>query len=98
MEVFLEFLALVGDLFWWGDPPDEQRIEANITALMAYSWFVELVEKPQYNKLVQENTSVRYVIGKMKMKKMKRSPMYEERKEKKLKKEIQKHLVVTEGR
>ncbi len=95
MELFLEILSLVGDLFWWGDAPDEQRIEANIAALMAYSWFVELVEKPQYNKLVQENTSVRYVIGKMSMKKMKRSPMYEERKERKLKKEIQKQLVAS---
>ncbi|WP_165998563.1 hypothetical protein [Bacillus sp. Cs-700] len=96
MDLFLEILALAGDLFWWGDPPDEQRIEANIAALMAYSWFVELIEKPQYNKLVQENTSVRYVIGKMKMKKMKRSPMYEERKERKLKKTLQKQLAAAD--
>ena len=96
MELFFEILALAGDLFWWGDPPDEQRIEANIAALMAYSWFVELVEKPQYNKLVQENTSVRYVIGKMNMKKLKRSPMYEERKERKLKKVLRKQLAVAD--
>ncbi|PFG15138.1 hypothetical protein ATG70_3389 [Bacillus sp. es.036] len=92
----MEILALAGDLFWWADPPDEKRIEANIVALMAYGWFVELVEKPQYNKSVQENTSVRYVIGKMKMKKMKRSPMYEERKERKLKKVLQKQLAAAD--
>ncbi|WP_273851733.1 hypothetical protein [Guptibacillus spartinae] len=95
MELFLEILALAGDLFWWGDPPSDQRIEANIASLMAYSWFVELIEKPQYDKLVRENPSVRYVIGKMRMKKMKRSPMYEERKERKLKKEIQKQLAAS---
>ncbi|WP_226654616.1 hypothetical protein [Pseudalkalibacillus hwajinpoensis] len=95
MDLILEFLALASDFIWWGDPPDEQRIEANIVALMAYSWFVELIEKPQYDKLVRENPSVRYVIGKMKMKKMKRSPIYEERKERKLKKEIQKQMATS---
>ncbi|MCA0170437.1 hypothetical protein [Bacillus sp. RAR_GA_16] len=95
MDLILEILALASEFIWWGDPPDEPRIEANIAALMAYSWFVELIEKPQYDKFVRENPSVRYVIGKMKMKKMKQSPMYEERKERKLKKEIQKQLVAS---
>ncbi|MDO6658269.1 hypothetical protein [Anaerobacillus sp. 1_MG-2023] len=92
MELFLEILGLTGDLIFWRDPPDGQRIEANIAALMAYSWFVELIEKPQYNKLIQENSSVRYVIGKMNIKKLKKSPMYEDRKERKLKNVIQKQL------
>ena len=92
MELFLEILGLAGDLIFWRDPPDGHRIEANIVALMAFSWFVELIEKPQYNKLIQENSSVRNVIGKMNIKKLKKSPMYEERKERKLKKVIQKQL------
>ncbi len=92
MEAIVELLGLVVEFIYWGEPPDEQRIEANIAALMAFSWFAELVEKPQYDKLVKENPSVRFVIGKMRMKKMKKSVMYEERKERKLKKVLNKQL------
>ncbi len=92
VEAIVELLGIVVEFIGWGEPPDGQRIEANIAALMSFSWFAELVEKPQYDKLVQENPSVRYVIGKMRMKKMKKSVMYEERKERKLKKVLNKQL------
>lgn len=94
MEVIVEFIGLIGEVFFmFGDGPDEQRIEENIVAMMAFSWFAELRKNPEYEELIRKNDSVRYVIGKMRMKRMKNSPMYEERKERRLMKELHKQLV-----
>ncbi|KMM36691.1 hypothetical protein [Guptibacillus hwajinpoensis] len=93
MELIVEFLGFIGEVFFmFGDGPDEQRIEKNIAALMAFSWFAELRKNPEYEELIRKNDSVRYVIGKMRMKRMKNSTMYEERKERRLMKELEKQL------
>ncbi|WP_270180316.1 hypothetical protein [Alkalihalobacillus sp. CinArs1] len=99
MELFLEILANLGGIFGFGggEAPDEEKIEENIIALMAFAWFVDLTKMPEAKPLITKNESVRYVIGKMRVKKMKKSPMYEERMERKLKKEMNKQFAVKSG-
>ncbi|WP_347548449.1 hypothetical protein ABFG93_13005 [Pseudalkalibacillus hwajinpoensis] len=92
MELFLELFSLIGDVFlsFGRESPDEQKIEKNIAALMAFSWFTELTKNPEYDQLIKKNDSVRNVIGKVRMERMEKSVMYEERKERRLKKELKK--------
>ncbi|MCA0987079.1 hypothetical protein [Guptibacillus algicola] len=94
MELLLEILANIGGILGigGGDAPDEEKIEENIVALMAFSWFTDLTKHPQGKPLIMKNESVRYVIGKMRVKKMKKSPMYEDRMARKLKKTMNKQL------
>ncbi|WP_377887472.1 hypothetical protein [Alkalihalobacillus sp. R86527] len=96
MELLFEILANLGGLFGLGggNIPDEERIEENIVALMAFSWFTDLMKHPEGKPLIIKNESVRYVIGKMRVKKMKKSPMYEDRMARKLKKMMNKQLAV----
>ncbi|TKD70679.1 hypothetical protein [Pseudalkalibacillus hwajinpoensis] len=94
MELLVEIFAFFGEMFFaFGEGPDEERIEANIVALMAFSWFQDLTKNPEYKELMKKNDSVRHVIGKMRVKKMKKSVMYEERKERRLMKDLHKQLI-----
>ncbi|MBN8210300.1 hypothetical protein JI666_16220 [Bacillus sp. NTK071] len=93
MELIVEIFAFFGEVFFaFGEGPSEERIESNIAALMAFSWYQDLTKKPKYVELIRKNASVRHVIGKMRIKKMKKSVMYEERQERRLMKELHKQL------
>ena len=69
----------------------DEEIEKNIKFLNKYEWFQSFLENKEHKKLIKENDDVRFIIGKINIKKMKRNT-YRNKYKKKLQVILQKSL------
>ena len=92
LGALLELIGSIGTLFtsFMKDVTDEE-IEKNIKFLNKYEWFQSYFDNEEHKKLISEDDDVRFIIGKINIKKMKRNS-YRNKTKKKLEVILQKNL------
>ena len=74
MGNFLELLGAIGQIvFSFTKDVTEEEIYNNIEFFKEYEWFQNYLKDVRFKKLINENTKVRYVIGKCNIEKMKKN-------------------------
>lgn len=71
MGTFLELLGTIGQIaLSFMKEVTEEEIEKNINYLKRYEWFGNYLNNDTYKELINNNTEVRYAIGKCNIGKM----------------------------
>ncbi|ANU16291.1 hypothetical protein BBI11_04125 [Planococcus maritimus] len=60
----------------------EEEIDKNVYSLKEFEWFQVMLKNESYEKLITEDTDVRFVIGKLNMEKMNKTAYHDKSKAK----------------
>lgn len=75
MDTFFDLINIITNFFSiFSKEVTEEKIEKNIGALQKNDWFRELLANETYHQLIQQNTDVRYAIGRLNTKKVEKDP------------------------
>lgn len=91
MWAIIEFFNALGlVIFSFLKDITEEEIDKNIHSLKKVDWFQAMLQNQSYEKLIAEDTDVRFVIGKLNMDKMKKTAYHDKSKAKIAKALVQK--------
>jgi hypothetical protein len=75
MDTFFDLVNIITNFFSiFSKEVTEERIERNIVALQKIDWFRALLANETYHHLIHHNKDVRYAIGRLNLKKLKKDP------------------------